>query len=89
MSITLDLLSWEYALTGYEEKIISYLTLNSHVTSRTCPNVLHSFTLKGDMVSHTYLSWKQKHYEGNLLCRFIVSQQTLLYTRSSEKPWEK
>ena len=56
MSITHDLLSWEYALTGYEKKIISYLTLNSDVTPRTCPNVLHGFILKGDMVSHTYLS---------------------------------
>ena len=43
MSITHDLLSWEYALTGYEENIISYLTLNSDVTPRTCPDVLHSF----------------------------------------------
>ena len=29
----------------------------------------NSFTLKGDMVSHTHLSWEQKNYEGNLLCR--------------------
>ena len=74
MSITHDLLLREYALTGNEEKIISYLTLNSDVTPRTCPNVLYSFTLKGDMVSHK---------------NFIVSQQTLVYTRPNEEPWEK
>ena len=43
MFITHDLLSWEYALIGYEESIISYLTLNSDVTPRTCPDVLQFY----------------------------------------------
>ena len=86
MSITHDLLSWEYALTGYEKKIISYLTLNSDVTPRTCPNVLHDgFTLKGDMVSHTYLSWEQNYYERNLMCRnklwYILDQMQNLWKK--------
>ena len=56
MSVTHDLLSWEYALTCYLEKIINYLTLNSDATPRMYPNVLDGFTLKGDIVLHTYLS---------------------------------
>ena len=84
MSITHDLLSWEYALIGYEEKIISDLAFNSDITPPTCPNVLHGFILKGDGFAHLpFLRTK------SLLKKIIVSQQSLVYIRSNEKPWEK